>query len=197
MTPKGVVEVIPVRVNMNLKTLTVEDLESQKRDMHLAAFKYQIQRLEREAAGRAEDEFRSFGWNDATPPAWQRSVLNTIQRFKKEAEDVRVWQEGQDNSKYLEKEAADEGFYMKRVADIARSLSAFALKCKVMMQTVHIAAPWGFAPAPAPAPAPVPRSARLARETVPAGLSQAIALSDTSCRGETQCIRGRGCGLWR
>ena len=52
---------IPVRVNMNLKTLTVEDLESQKRDMHLAAFKYQIQRLEREAAGRAEDEREAAG----------------------------------------------------------------------------------------------------------------------------------------
>ena len=29
-------------MNINLKTLTVERLESQKKDMHMASFRYQI-----------------------------------------------------------------------------------------------------------------------------------------------------------
>jgi hypothetical protein len=142
VTKHGVVEVIPVRMNMNLKTLKVEALESQKRDMHLASFKYQVQQLERDMAGRAEDDFTEFGWSDASPPRWQRSVLKTIRGFKAECDAVVREQEAHDNSRYLEAKAEDEGFYMRMVADMMKSLSSLVLKGKVMLQTIKVVAPW-------------------------------------------------------
>ena len=60
-TAHGVVEVIPVRVNANIKTKTVEELVDQKKIMHLTAFNYLVHEIENELAeaagginGRAE-----------------------------------------------------------------------------------------------------------------------------------------------
>ena len=44
----GLVRVLPVRVNANLKSLTVEELRGRKRGMHLAAFEYARKELGRE-----------------------------------------------------------------------------------------------------------------------------------------------------
>ena len=41
----GVVTVVPVRVSANLKALTVEELHTQKKDMHLNASRYQLEEL--------------------------------------------------------------------------------------------------------------------------------------------------------
>jgi hypothetical protein len=133
-------------VNMNLKTLTVEQLESQKKDMHMASFRYQIQQLERDITGKAEDAFTPYGWSDVNPPLWQSSVLCTIRRFKDECEGVFGEQEGCDSRRYLETDEKDEGFYMRTVAEMMKSLSSFVLKGKVMRRTIGIAAPWGAAP---------------------------------------------------
>ena len=154
VTRHGVVEVIQVRINMNLKTLKVEALESQNRDMHLASFRYQVQQLERDLSGRAEDDFAEFGWSDASPPRWQRSVLRTIRGFRAECDTVIREQEAHDNSRYLEAKAEDEGFYMRMVAEMMKSLSSLVLKGKVMLQTIKVVAPWVDAAATASAPAP-------------------------------------------
>ena len=60
-TIHGVVQVIPVRVNANIKTKTVEELVDQKKIMHLTAFNYLVHEIENELAevaggidGRAE-----------------------------------------------------------------------------------------------------------------------------------------------
>jgi hypothetical protein len=67
----GVVTVVPVRVSVNLKALTVEELRSQKRDMHLNAFRYlrdetlrELERITREEGdfargGRLRGEART------------------------------------------------------------------------------------------------------------------------------------------
>ena len=46
---------IHVRVNANLKSFTVEELEGRKKEMHLAAFKYMLSETERALAVLAEE----------------------------------------------------------------------------------------------------------------------------------------------
>ncbi len=40
VTKEGVVSILPVRMNMNVKTMMVEEIEGQKKRMHLASFRY-------------------------------------------------------------------------------------------------------------------------------------------------------------
>ena len=102
--------------------------------------------MERDITGKAEDAFSPYGWSDVNPPLWQSSVLCTIRRFKDECEEVFGRQKGCENRRYLETDQADEGFYMRTVAEMMKSLSSFVLKGKVMNKTINIAAPWGAAP---------------------------------------------------
>ena len=46
VTRSGVVEMIPVRVNSNLKTKTIEEIVAQKKVMHLAAFNHLLHEIE-------------------------------------------------------------------------------------------------------------------------------------------------------
>ena len=52
----GVVTVVPVRVSANLKALTVEELRTQKRDMHVGAFRYLLDEARRELDRIAREE---------------------------------------------------------------------------------------------------------------------------------------------
>jgi hypothetical protein len=52
----GVVTVVPVHMSANLKTLTVEELRSQKKDMHLAALRYMLAETARDLERIARDE---------------------------------------------------------------------------------------------------------------------------------------------
>jgi hypothetical protein len=52
----GVVTVVPVRVSANLKARTVEELRTQKKDMHLAAFRYLLAETARDLERIAEEE---------------------------------------------------------------------------------------------------------------------------------------------
>ena len=45
VSPHGPVTVIPLRVNANLKTMVIEDLVAQKKQMHLASFRYVLDEL--------------------------------------------------------------------------------------------------------------------------------------------------------
>ena len=54
VTKAGVVRVIPVKVNSNLKTETVEELVTKKRDLHLAAFRYRIDEIKKQLKDVAE-----------------------------------------------------------------------------------------------------------------------------------------------
>ena len=40
VTPEGAVALVPVRVNVNLKARTVEEIVGQKRQLHITAFRY-------------------------------------------------------------------------------------------------------------------------------------------------------------
>ena len=50
------VTVVRVRVSANLKALTVEELRTQKRDMHLTAFRYLLDEIRRELERIAREE---------------------------------------------------------------------------------------------------------------------------------------------
>jgi hypothetical protein len=52
----GVVTVVNVRLSPNLKTLTVEELRTQKRDAHVSAFRYQLDEARRELDRIAREE---------------------------------------------------------------------------------------------------------------------------------------------
>ena len=52
----GVVTVVPVRVSANLKALTVEELRTPKRDMHVGAFRYLLDEARRELDRIAREE---------------------------------------------------------------------------------------------------------------------------------------------
>ena len=46
-TPEGIVTILPVRMNMNVKTMTVEELLRQKKTMHLSSFSFIINEMSR------------------------------------------------------------------------------------------------------------------------------------------------------
>ncbi len=52
----GLLTMVPVHINANSKGLTVEELETQKKDMHLAAFRYLLAETARDLAHIAEEE---------------------------------------------------------------------------------------------------------------------------------------------
>ncbi len=52
----GLLTMVPVRINANGKALTVEELRTQKKDMHLAAFRHQLAETARDLVRIAEDE---------------------------------------------------------------------------------------------------------------------------------------------
>ena len=52
----GLLSMVPVRINANLKARTVGELRTQKRDMHVAAFRYQLAETARDLARIAEEE---------------------------------------------------------------------------------------------------------------------------------------------
>ena len=47
-TGNGLVTIIPVRVNMNLQTMTVEEIRERKKNMHLSCFRFMLEDLKRE-----------------------------------------------------------------------------------------------------------------------------------------------------
>mmetsp|Transcript_89171 Transcript_89171/g.238053 ORF Transcript_89171/g.238053 Transcript_89171/m.238053 type:complete len:1095 (+) Transcript_89171:694-3978(+) len=59
MSPSGVVKIFPVRVNSNLKTMTVEELVGMKKSMHLTTFKYLIEEVDVSLRERA-DKLQAF-----------------------------------------------------------------------------------------------------------------------------------------
>ena len=88
VTVSGVVEMISVRVNSNLKTKTVEELVAQKKDMHLTAFSYHIHEIEAELeriASHPEAEVRLQ--NDETREA-NHSVRGFVVRIVEQCKDV-------------------------------------------------------------------------------------------------------------
>ena len=52
----GLLSMVPVRINANHKARTVEEQRTQKRDMHLAAFRYLLAETSRDLARIAEEE---------------------------------------------------------------------------------------------------------------------------------------------
>ena len=55
-TEKGMVSIIPVRANMNIKTMTVEELRGRRKEMHLTAFRYQHEEMREALLEMAKDK---------------------------------------------------------------------------------------------------------------------------------------------
>ena len=71
----ALLRVLPVRINANGKALTVEELDTMKKDMHLAAFRYAADELrrglrrvavERDAVGRLSRDWNRVLWDGKT-----------------------------------------------------------------------------------------------------------------------------------
>ena len=101
-TPNGVVEMMPVRVNANLKTRTIEELVDQKKDMHIAAFKFLIHEIDEELhrisiQQEADTRLLSDESRDES-----HSVDGFIARIVEQCKDVLSKQEAYDASKYID-----------------------------------------------------------------------------------------------
>ena len=101
VTQSGVVEMIPVRVNANLKTRTVEELLDQKKDMHLAAFDYLIHEIDETlhriaVENYAEDRLSSDESRDES-----HSVHGFIGRIVDQCKDVRSKHKAIMSSEYV------------------------------------------------------------------------------------------------
>ncbi len=98
VTADGVVTVIPIRVNANLKTLTVDELVGQKRDMHLGAFRYMLDEVRRDLATVAEreDADARFGrdvsswlaFHSAKPANAGKNVKVFLERIQQQCQQV-------------------------------------------------------------------------------------------------------------
>lgn len=76
-TPHGLVEVIKVRCNSNLKAVTVEEYQARKKDMHMSSFKIQLQDLEHELA-----EVRPNHDTVMTPRFSSLTILTFLHRWR-------------------------------------------------------------------------------------------------------------------
>jgi hypothetical protein len=55
-TESGMVPIIPVHANMNIKTMTVEELRGRRKEMHLTAFRYQHEEMREALLEMARDK---------------------------------------------------------------------------------------------------------------------------------------------
>lgn len=77
VTPHGIVSTIPVRANANLITSTIEELVSQKRSMHLAAFAFLLDELQADLEALAEEGGAAARWarekESETAKKWEKN----------------------------------------------------------------------------------------------------------------------------
>ena len=103
-TPDGPVRLVPVRINANLKTLTVEEIRAQKKTTHLAAFDFLVDELARDLADLAESpeaEERSA----ADPHAAAASRFRLAERIVEQCHEVVRRHAGLDAAEYLDDDA--------------------------------------------------------------------------------------------
>ena len=85
----GVVTMVPVRVNANLKTMTVDEILGQKKAMHLASFRYLQDELRRDLEHIAEAEGGSGRLRADTSPGKARfSVHGFVRHIQKQVQEV-------------------------------------------------------------------------------------------------------------
>ncbi len=124
VTADGLVKVVPVRINANLKTLTVEELVGQKRSMHLASFRFLIDEIgqglerlarERGAAARWERDVERGLFGKPTVEAFCKYIV-------KQCVEV-----------YARHEATGAALYASD--EVFRSLVIETLECKAHAQS--------------------------------------------------------------
>ena len=90
VTPHGVLSIVRVRVNANLKAPTVEDLVELKKQMHLASFRYVPEEIRREldrhaaegdAAARWDLDGTSFDEKSCTLQAFLSGIIDECQQI--------------------------------------------------------------------------------------------------------------------
>ncbi len=74
----GLLSMVPVRINANVKALTVEELHTKKKDMHLAEFRYLLDETVRDIMHIAEErrlEWLLPGMSDGTRVTFSATEL--------------------------------------------------------------------------------------------------------------------------
>ena len=113
----ALLRVLPVRINANGKALTVEELDTMKKDMHLAAFRYAADELrrglrrvavERDAVGRLSRDWNRVSWDGKT-----RTVDGLLEKIERGAREVLAEHESADPLRYSE-----DGPYRHMVAEM-------------------------------------------------------------------------------
>jgi hypothetical protein len=89
VSSSGVVTMVPVRVNANLKTMTVEEILGQKKAMHLASFRYLQGELKRDLEHIVETEGGSARLlADTSPKKSKFSVRGFLRHIQKQGQEV-------------------------------------------------------------------------------------------------------------
>ena len=80
VTPDGLVGKVRIRLNMNIKSRTCEDLVSQKKQMHITSFKYLLGELEKDLKEDAqkEDAINKAKNDISFTLSWGRKNLDTF-----------------------------------------------------------------------------------------------------------------------
>ena len=84
----GVVTIVPVRVNANIKTLTVDEILGQKKAMHLASFRYLQGELQRDLEHVAGSAGSSRLLTDTSPNKGSFSVRGLLRHILKQVQEV-------------------------------------------------------------------------------------------------------------
>jgi hypothetical protein len=88
VTAAGVVRVIPVRVRVNVKSATVDELERKKKTLHMASFKYLVAEIEHELVRLAKEKDADARLEDDRSNDGSHSVDRFVQRIVQQCQAV-------------------------------------------------------------------------------------------------------------
>jgi ankyrin repeat protein len=122
-TTAGLVTIIPVRMNMNVKSMTVDELEDQKKAMHLSSFKFLIKELEREFKSWDDKILERMKTDCEVENAMRGEFLSKFQQETlRQCEQVYEYQQKKQNKDFIN-------------AEIFRSLVIGMLDCNMFARS--------------------------------------------------------------
>ena len=103
VTPDGIVTIIPVRANMNVRTMTLQEIVEQKKQMHLTSFKYLLVEIKNEIDALSKDP--SLGkrlMQDVTAEESENSVQLLVESINEECEQAYLRHEQRPNNEFVD-----------------------------------------------------------------------------------------------
>lgn len=103
VNPDGIVTIIPVRANMNVRTMTLQEIVEQKKQMHLTSFKYLLVEIKNEIDALSKDP--SLGkrlMQDVSAEESDKSVQILVESIVEECEQAYLRHEQRPNDEFVD-----------------------------------------------------------------------------------------------